>query len=309
VFKLNIDGSGFTTLHTFTAVTLNPTVWSYTNEDGAYPYLGLVLLENTLHGTTVSGGITGRGVLFAIKTDGTGFSTLSNGDVDGLIVSGDSLFVTAAGLSSPTVVKYDTDGTLVQFLYDKGVGTDSFFWWSGLAVSGDTLYCTLGRTDPPDGLKGSTQTTVLALLAIKTDGSGYETLESSCVACGTGLGGGGLGGGLGPGGGLSGADDSVGWPLAVAVSDNTLYGLGGANTILGRFFQPSLRINSSQSNTVLSWPTNYAGFDYTGYTLESTPNLGSPTWTSNLPYPLILNGQKTVTVPVTNRQQFFRLIE
>jgi hypothetical protein len=53
----------------------------------------------------------------------------------------------------------------------------------------------------------------------------------------------------------------------------------------------------------LSWPTNYAGF-----TLQSTSDLGSSAvWTTNLPAPVIVNDQNTVTNPISGAQQFFRL--
>src|SRR2546426_119597 len=41
VFKVNIDGTGFTNLHSFTAGGYNPSV--YTNSDGGHPNAGMVL--------------------------------------------------------------------------------------------------------------------------------------------------------------------------------------------------------------------------------------------------------------------------
>ena len=46
VFAVNTDGTGFTNLHSFTALDLY-----YTNSDGANPYAGLILSGNTLYGT------------------------------------------------------------------------------------------------------------------------------------------------------------------------------------------------------------------------------------------------------------------
>ena len=37
---------------------------------------GLILSGNTLYGTTTGGGSSGNGTVFAINTDGTGFTTL-----------------------------------------------------------------------------------------------------------------------------------------------------------------------------------------------------------------------------------------
>jgi uncharacterized repeat protein (TIGR03803 family) len=62
VFAVNTDGSGFTNLHSFTA--LDPTF--STNDDGAYPSAGLILSGNTLYGTTAGGGSSGNGTVFAL---------------------------------------------------------------------------------------------------------------------------------------------------------------------------------------------------------------------------------------------------
>jgi len=45
----------------------------------------------------------------------------------------------------------------------------------------------------------------------------------------------------------------------------------------------------------------------TGLTLQSATNLGSAVWTTNSPAPLVVNGQNTVTNPISGTQQFFRL--
>src|SRR5437879_1367844 len=63
-----VTAQTFTTLHTFTNRF----------SDGGWPKAGLVLSGNTLYGTTESGGSTGDGSVFALNTDGTGFTTLYN---------------------------------------------------------------------------------------------------------------------------------------------------------------------------------------------------------------------------------------
>lgn len=58
----------FVTLHSFTL-----------KQDGGRPIDGLTLAGNTLYGTTTQGGpsfSTGSGTVFAINTNGTGFTTL-----------------------------------------------------------------------------------------------------------------------------------------------------------------------------------------------------------------------------------------
>src|SRR6266851_4968597 len=63
VFALNTDGTGFTNLHSFSG-----------DSEGAYPYGGLILTNNTLYGTASREGISGGGTVFAVQTDGTGFT-------------------------------------------------------------------------------------------------------------------------------------------------------------------------------------------------------------------------------------------
>src|SRR5262249_1412730 len=64
VFSVNVDGSGFTTLH------------SFSNNDGSHPYGALSLSGDTVYGTTSWGGSLGSGTVFAITTNGTDFTTI-----------------------------------------------------------------------------------------------------------------------------------------------------------------------------------------------------------------------------------------
>src|SRR6266705_4175418 len=65
-----VTSQTFTTLHSFTA----PDPTYYTNSDGAYPSAPLVLSGNRLYGTTYYSGSSGNGTVFAVNTDGTGFT-------------------------------------------------------------------------------------------------------------------------------------------------------------------------------------------------------------------------------------------
>jgi hypothetical protein len=68
---------------------------------------------------------------------------------------------------------------------------------------------------------------------------------------------------------------------------------------------PQLTITRSGANVVLMWPTNATGFG-----LQSTTNLVSPAvWSTNFPAPVIVNGQSTVTNPITGPSQYFRLVQ
>ena len=95
------------------------------------------------------------------------------------------------------------------------------------------------------------------------------------------------------------------------LSGNTLYGTanGGGSSGNGTVFSltlpgpPQLTIIPSGPYVILTWPTNAAGF-----TLQSTTNLVSPAvWTTNSPAPVVVNGQNTVTNPISGAQQFYRL--
>jgi sulfatase modifying factor 1 len=65
----------------------------------------------------------------------------------------------------------------------------------------------------------------------------------------------------------------------------------------------NLTIIRSAANVILTWPTNA-----TGFTLQSTTNLVSPAvWTTVVPGPVVVNGNNTVTNPISGSQKFYRL--
>jgi uncharacterized repeat protein (TIGR03803 family) len=78
VFALNTNGSGFTNLHSFAFADFSPSTGGFTNSDGSHPKGGLILLGNTLYGTTFDGGSLSRGTVFALNTNGTSFINLHN---------------------------------------------------------------------------------------------------------------------------------------------------------------------------------------------------------------------------------------
>ena len=295
VFKIKTDGAGFATLHSFTGVT-----------DGSQPWAGLILSGGVLYGTTFNGGIENVGTVFAINTDGTGFTTLHN-FIDsegsylqaGLGLSGNTLFGTApaGGYSSPaggTVFAINTDGTGFKNLYSfTDQGSNGSYPLAGLISSGSTLYGTAFH----GGIENAGTVFVL-----NTDGTGFAILHSFT-----------LGGALFP------TNNDGGWPVGGLVSStNTLYGTTSGNslglefpsmggTVFSLSFAPQLALTRLGANIILTWPTNTAGFDYTGYNLQSTTNLTFPVWTTNSLAPVVVNRQSTVTNPISGKQQFFRL--
>lgn len=71
VFKLNADGSGYQVLHAF-----GPMREMFRSEGGASP-CGIVLgKDGLLYGAATLGGADGKGLIFRLRTDGGGFTTL-----------------------------------------------------------------------------------------------------------------------------------------------------------------------------------------------------------------------------------------
>ena len=178
IFKVNLDGSGYTILHNFAGY---PT-------DGQGPqYGGLALSGNTVYGTTVFGGTGGAGTVsagtvFKVNTDGSGYAvlhTFSGGPADGasplgqLIVSGSYLygFTTNGGSSGRGVLfRMDLDGGNFTLMHSF----DSFPGDGDLPVgeptiSGSRLYGTTGRGG---------QNSLGTILGMGTDGSNYDVLYS-----------------------------------------------------------------------------------------------------------------------------------
>jgi uncharacterized repeat protein (TIGR03803 family) len=157
VFKLNMDGTEFTTLHSFAHIPAPNTP----NSDGAQPH-GLLLSGNTLYGTTFYGGDSGRGTVFRIQSNGAGFTTLYDfpalvlpdatnsagaSPYGTLIRSGDTLFGTThygGAKGYGTVFQVNTDGTGFVNLHSFAGGSGGRGPFPGVTLSGLTLYGTTG---------------------------------------------------------------------------------------------------------------------------------------------------------------------
>jgi uncharacterized repeat protein (TIGR03803 family) len=244
VFAVNTDGTGFTNLHIFTAANYIDIGGAgngvFINSDGIRPYAKLILSGNTLYGTAFGGGTSGSGTVFAINTDGTGFTTLHSfadpypGPIAGLILSGNTLYGTTlqgGSLGFGTVFAVNTDGTSFTTLYSFTCGSDGCRPWAELILSGNTLYGTTSEGNSGYG----------TVFAVNTDGTGFTTLHSFAISVGA-------------------------YPKArLILLGNTLYGTttGGGSSFLG---------------TVFAVKTDGTGFrklhNFTGGSDESDPYAG-----------------------------------
>jgi uncharacterized repeat protein (TIGR03803 family) len=259
IFRINTDGTGFTNLHSF----------NY-GSDGGDPSGELLLSGNTLYGMASSGGIYGYGTIFAVNTDGTGFTNLYTftGGADGgnparsLILSGGTLYgTTAYGGSNDfgTVFAINTDGTGFTNLYSFYTTMGNYILQGEMTLSGNTLYGT--------GSYGGAHGTG-TVFAINTDGTGFTNIHSFST--------------LDPNGvnNKDGAEPMGG----VALLGNTLYGTtsfagsGGEGTIY------SLTISPSATNTISVSASPSAGGAVSGGGTFASDGVDTVTATNNTYY-------------------------
>jgi uncharacterized repeat protein (TIGR03803 family) len=169
LYRINANGSGFQVLHTF----------SDGATDGYRPYSDLTLVGSTLFGTTISGGAAngnGRGTVFKINVDGTGFAILhsfSGADgagLDGsLSVIGSTLYGTTSGGgdgNAGTIFSIGMDGSGFTTLHSfDGDGVRPL---SGLTAIGSVLYGTTSG-----GLNSTGN-----IFSINADGNGFVVLHT-----------------------------------------------------------------------------------------------------------------------------------
>lgn len=204
IFSMNIDGSGFSYLHSFTPES----------GDGQWPQGSLTLVGSTLYGMTRYGGdnLNHRGTIFAINVDGSGYSLLrsfSDDTSDGsspfgsLTLSGSKLHgMTASGGSSHfgTIFSMNIDGSGFSLLHSftgvPGTEGDGGYPVGSLTLFGSTFY---GMTQNGGS---STRGTIFS---INTDGSGFRMLQSFA-------------------GGSSGGNNPLG-DVTVSGDGSTLYGM------------------------------------------------------------------------------------
>ncbi len=187
IFSVGMDGTNFQNLLSFTG--------SSGAALGNKPGGSLTLSGSTLYGMTNLGGTNGKGNVFSIATDGTGYQNLlsftgaggtasgaqPNGD---LTLSGTTLYGITSGLgaSNGNIFSVGTDGTsyhnLVAFTSNGGTANGAKPFGS-LALSGSSFYAM-------PNLGGSAH--VGTIFSVGTDGTNYQIPVSFTGASGTAIG-------------------------------------------------------------------------------------------------------------------------
>jgi len=306
VFKINLDGTGFTSLMSFDPVTINPgSIASLPNATGAQPAIRLVLVGGNLYGTTSKGGAYGYGAAFVISTNGTGFADLHDFTAlspGALTWSGSLLYgVTYSGglANDGMVFALSLDGKVFSTVASFDLAS------TGAGPSGGLFFS--------DGyLFGVTQTNLLKsgeVFAVNTNGTGLTVLYSFTTNSAQSL--------ELPSIYTTNSDGSG--PGGVFLSGNVLYGTassggtGGGGTVfsldLGTFrshtivYHPPLAITTLAGGVMLTWPTNDPAF-----LLQATTNpADASSWSPVTPAPVVVGDQFTITIPPSGQQQFFRL--
>jgi uncharacterized repeat protein (TIGR03803 family) len=143
IFAVRTNGIGYKLLYTFTGGT----------NDGAYPSADLTVAGSVIYGTAVLGGTNGSGSVFAMSTNGTGFTNVYSfsGGADGaypqagLILSNGTLYGTVAAggtLNNGAVFSVRTNGAAFTNLYSFTGGSDGGQPVADLILSGKSLYGT-----------------------------------------------------------------------------------------------------------------------------------------------------------------------
>ena len=287
VFKISANGA------------LASLFWFSGGGSGGYPVAGLVQgSDGNFYGETSGGGSDVFGTVFEFSANGNAVTNplswrFSYGDdgaspEGGLVQGSDgsfygTTFYSAVGPEGPygygTVFQIGTTGALTS-LHSFSGAKDGAYPQAGLVQGRDG--CFYGTTAGGGTSNSGT--------AFKISRDGVLTSLHSFA-------------------GSDGADPQAG---LVQGSDGSFYGTtsSGGTGKSGTVFRltlvpepPSLTITPCGANVVLTWPTNALGFN-----LQSTTNLVSPAvWTTNSPGPVVVNGQNTVTNPMSGTQQFYRL--
>jgi uncharacterized repeat protein (TIGR03803 family) len=254
VFTVTTNGGGFSIVYSFTG-----------GNDGGGPQAGLVLSGNMLYGTAEAGGSNDFGTVFAVNTNGSGFTNIYSftGGADGadpeagLVLSGNTLYGTTfiGGQSGyGAVFRINTDGTGFTNIYSFSDGATGANPEAGLVLSGNTLY---GTTYGPYFGNGSGNGTVFR---VNTDGSRPGAVY-----------------------GFTGGSDGANPEAGLVLCGGTLYGTASAGGSDGNGTVFSVKTNGGSFNSYLfdfnGGANPQAGLLLVGNTLYgTTTNGGSSGW-------------------------------
>ncbi len=176
VYKVGKDGSGFTLLHAFAAITSSSSV--IVNADGAHPRAKLVESAGFFYGTTNVGGANGQGTIFRLAFDGSAFELLHE-------------FTTPTAPSGSTVA-VNEDGALPQAgLTDGG---DGLLYGTTVLGGANGVGVLYSITPAPDGsvmtalhnFVGESGTEPIGTLLLASDGRLYGTTAAGGTTSGGG---------------------------------------------------------------------------------------------------------------------------
>ena len=199
IYRLTRDGTAFEVLHEFGPITSEPGADIATNDDGHSPAGSLLEgADGYLYGTAFGGGENGRGTVFRLRHDGSGFevvhafSTATAPDetslpvnVDGaaplvgLTDGGDSLLYGVASqggaTGNGTVFAIAPDGSSFTTLHDFDESSGSRPAGALLLASDGRLYGTTnsGGTNEAGAVLG-----LGVIFSIARDGTGFEVLHA-----------------------------------------------------------------------------------------------------------------------------------
>ncbi len=273
--------AAFNVLHAFSPLITSTLVLS--NSDGANP-MGLILSGKTLYGTSSGGGSHGFGTLFAVNTDGTGFTVLHNfnpytdsGQPSSLLISGNAIYGTASfgpssDLHSGIIFTINSDGTGFKILYTFSLGSHSAplnlltnsdgIGPQSLIFSNNILYGAAAG----GGLFGNG-----TLFSLNADGTGFRKLydfSTNVVYL--------------PGGGYTNSDGAG--PYGLILCGNTLYGSAadGGPSGLGTIF--SMNTDGTDFQVLNSSIEANRGVRYSGLILSGNNFYGTTINDQNIGY-------------------------
>jgi uncharacterized repeat protein (TIGR03803 family) len=166
IFSLKTNGAGFTVLKQFAGAP-----------DGKDPYCELLMVSNVLYGTTAAGGSFGRGTVFQINPDGSGFSIIKSfAGPDGMLPLGPVTWSDGVLYGTTESGGAWTNGTVFSLLPD-GSGFATLKDFDGqltaaprysLVVSGGWIYGTTEGSYPSQGL----------VYRLSTDGTQFDVIKA-----------------------------------------------------------------------------------------------------------------------------------